>query len=366
MKIGFVSPRYYPYKGGIETLVQAIGEQMVTLGHTVDVLTLIDSDQIPKIETINGVTVRRFKKWIPGDVFLVGLPLLFYLSANRRDYEIVNAHSYHALPLFWCSVVCPDRHIASTHYHGKGHSRLADRLHPIYRPFGSWAVRRAQKVICASNFERELVHTHFHVDEGKIAVVPDGIPLAALQSAAPIDLPGIPLLYVGRLERYKRVDLAISALTCLPENYRLYVIGNGSEEEALRKQTTEAQLTERVSFLKNISDSELYQWYQGAKVLVMMSEAESFPMTSLEAMAAGCRVVCGSSPPFTELAKQYPEQIFITHDTSPQALADQIVKAANLTGRAEADLAEYSWSAVAQTTLGIFETVVSTHMGSNP
>jgi glycosyltransferase involved in cell wall biosynthesis len=364
MRIGFVSPRYLPYKGGVETLVQAIAERLAAAGHQVEVLTLVDSAELPEIEVVNGVTVRRFKKWLPGDVFIVGLPLYFYLRAHWKDYDVVNAHSYHAMPLFWTGLVCPERLIASTHYHGKGHSRLANVLHPFYRPFGSWAVRRSQQVICASQFEQELVCTHFRVSQEKTVIVPDGIPLASLRTALPFELPGVTLLYVGRLEQYKRVDLAIAALACLPENYRLYVIGKGPEEQPLRQQTMDAGVSERVSFLKNVPDAELFRWYRSAQVLVMMSEAESFPMTSLEALAAGCRVVCNSNPPFTELAQRYPQDILAADNTSPQALASRIQSAAEIAGRANADLHDYSWDTVAQSTLKVFESVESLPEGN--
>lgn len=359
MRIGFVSPRYLPYKGGVETLVQAIAERLAAMGHQVEVLTLVDSSELPEVEVVNGVTVRRFKKWLPGDVFIVGLPLYFYLRAHWKEYDVVNAHSYHAMPLFWSGLICPERLIASTHYHGKGHSRVANMLHPFYRPFGGWAVRRSQKVICASEFEQDLVRTHFRVSQEKTVIVPDGIPLASLRTALPFELPGVSLLYVGRLEQYKRVDLAISALASLPEDYRLYVIGKGPEEPSLRQQTQEAGLAERVSFLKNVPDAELFRWYRSAQVLVMMSEAESFPMTSLEALATGCRVVCNSNPPFTELAQRYPQDILAANDTSPQALAGRIQSAAEIVGRANADLHDYSWDTIAQSTLRVFETVAS-------
>ena len=364
MKIGFVSPRYWPSKGGIETLVQAIAERLVTSGEEVEVLTLVNDSDAPAQEVVNGVVIRRFRQWVPGTVFMIGLPLYRYLVEHRDDYDVINAHSYHAMPLFWSSLVCPERLVASTHYHGKGHSRLANGIHPFYRPLGSWAVRRAQRVICASVFEKELVAAHFQVAEDKIAIVPDGIPLDALQSAQPFDLQGIPLLYVGRLEKYKRVDLAIQALASLPEPYRLYVIGKGPDEPHLRQLVLDADLADRVTFLKYVPDDELFRWYRSARVLVMMSEAESFPMTSLEAMAAGCRVVCSPAPPFTELARDFPEEIYVTADTSPEAVARSIRHAAEPDGRAIADLGAYSWDHVAQLTLQIFKGCVSLERGA--
>lgn len=358
MKIGFVCPRYLPYLGGVETLVRAIAERIAAQGHQVEVLTLVDSDPLPEEERINGVLVRRFKQWFPGEVFIVGLPLYFYLKRHCQEYDVLNAHSYHAMPLFWSSLACPDRLVLSTHYHGKGHSPLANWLHRIYRPFGSWAVSRARRVICASEFEQGLVCTHFHVNEGNTVIIPDGIPITDLQAARPFDQPGVSLIYVGRLEPYKRVDLAITALAHLPQEYRLFVIGRGPAGEQLKKCAQEAEVQDRVRFLENVSDPDLYRWYRTARVLVMMSEAESFPMTSIEALAGGCRVVCNSFPPFTELARQFPGDILIVQETSPQAVAEKVRTAGEIVGRASSDLSAYSWDTVAQITLDAFKDIL--------
>jgi len=359
MKIAFVCHRYAPYRGGIETLVQAIAERLSAWGHQVEVLTVDTSGTLAAEEKVNGVTIRRFREWVPGGVYYVGLSLLPYLLARGRDYDIVNAHNFHAMPLLWASAACPSRLVASTHYHGHGHSGLANLMHPIYRPLGRWAVRRARRVICASDYERALVRSHLGVAEDRLDTVPDGIPLAALRSAQPLGLPGTALLYVGRLEKYKRVDLAIAALAGLPQDHRLYVIGKGPEELILRQQARQAQVADRVTFLKDVPNDMLFRWYRSAQVLVMLSEVESFPMTSLEAMAAGCRVICGSRPPFTELAKRYPEAVYTVRDDSPGTLVDQIRAAASVSARVDVDLSEYDWGSIARATLAIFTKVAS-------
>lgn len=355
MRIGFVCPHYTPFRGGIETLVQSIAERLAAWGHRVEVLTLTTSAANPEKEEINQVMVRRFRERLSGDAYPVGLPLLSYLLAHREDYDVVNAHNYHAIPLFWSSLAGFRRLVVSTHYHGKGHTRVANWMHPFYHPFGSWAVRRAHKIICASQFEQELVCAHFGVEKDKTKIIPDGLSLAALRSARPLDIPAPALLYVGRLEEYKRVDLAIAALSHLPEQYRLYIIGKGQQEGELRQQTSQMKVEDRVVFMKDVPDEMLYRWYRSAQVLVMMSEAESFPMTTIEALATGCRVVCGARSPFTELAARFPEAVFPVQDASPQVLADQIRIVTGLPERASVDLSPYDWDNIACETLKIFE-----------
>jgi len=107
-----------PYRGGIETLVQSVAERLVSWGHQVDVLTLTTAATLPGKQEINRVVVRRFRERLSGDVYPIGLPLLPYLLAHREDYDVVNAHNYHAIPLLWSSLAGFRRLVVSTHYHG--------------------------------------------------------------------------------------------------------------------------------------------------------------------------------------------------------------------------------------------------------
>jgi glycosyltransferase involved in cell wall biosynthesis len=288
---------------------------------------------------------------------LVGFSVFPYLLKHGNEYDLINAHNYHAMPIFWSSIASARRLVVSPHYHGKGHTGLANWIHPLYRPFGSWAIRRAQQVICASKFEKDLVCKHLRVSDNKIVIIPDGINLSALQSAKPLDIKPHALLFVGRLVEYKRVDLAISALYYLPEDFKLFIIGNGPQEDLLRNQAAKLNIDTRVEFLKNISDDMLYRWYQSSQILVMMSEAESFPMTAIEALAAGVKVVCQACEPFTELADQFPEAVFPLRDISPLSLANHLKYISSLPGRVNVDLKNYDWNFVSLNTLKIFEKV---------
>lgn len=98
MKIGFVTPGYAPYRGGVETLVQAIASRLCRDGHRIEVLTLDASGNLPQVEDMGGVLVRRFRERAPGGIYHVGLSLLAHMASHRDDYDIVNAHNYHAMP----------------------------------------------------------------------------------------------------------------------------------------------------------------------------------------------------------------------------------------------------------------------------
>lgn len=90
-------------------------------------------------------------------------------------------------------------------------------------------------------------------------------------------------LVIARLNRYKRVDLAIKA--CMSLNYPLKIAGIGPELEKLKRIADK-----NVEFLGNVEDDVLTLLIAGAKALIIPG-IEDFGLTSLEAQAAGKPVI---------------------------------------------------------------------------
>ena len=87
----------------------------------------------------------------------------------------------------------------------------------------------------------------------------------------------------GRLQKHKRIDLAIAAAEKL--NIPLRIVGSGRAEKVLREAASE-----RVVFLGKVSDTELRDAYSGASVFLQPQE-EDFGMMVLESFACGTPVV---------------------------------------------------------------------------
>ena len=89
-------------------------------------------------------------------------------------------------------------------------------------------------------------------------------------------------LYVGALEPYKRVDLAILAAN--GARHQLVVVGRGTQAESLR-----AIAGPTVRFLGHVSDDELRRLYRRAGVL-LFPQTEDFGITAVEAQSCGTPV----------------------------------------------------------------------------
>ena len=93
-------------------------------------------------------------------------------------------------------------------------------------------------------------------------------------------------LCVGRLDAWKRADLAIAALAHAPEA-RLVLVGRGPEEERCRRLAAELGVAGRVRWVARASDEELLELYAGARLVVVPAAGEDLGYVPLEAYLSG-------------------------------------------------------------------------------
>jgi glycosyltransferase involved in cell wall biosynthesis len=292
MKILFITHRYPPQTGGIETHVREIAVRLAERGHDVSVFTADSETGVPSRETVDDVSIRRFQSVTVNNSFHFAPQLA--LAIRGTDADIVHAHNYHSFPLLFAAVgVGDEQFVVTTHYHGQSQRRVWDSLLSLYRPLGRWAVKQADRVIAVSDWERDKLHTDLGINA---TVIPNGVSTDRFDNIDTIDRARPYLLTVGRLEEYKGVQHIIRAMRLL-SSYDLLVVGSGQHQTRLKEIAIEQGVSDRVSFLGYIDDDDLAKLYVNAEVYLSMSETEAYGMTIAEALAAGtpCVVRCAAA-----------------------------------------------------------------------
>ncbi|HEX8916922.1 MAG TPA: glycosyltransferase family 4 protein, partial [Chloroflexota bacterium] len=282
--------------------VAQLAGRMVRSGHTVEVLTESRSADLPVLERLDGVLVRRFTVPLTNHPYAVAPGLWWYLLTHRAEYDVVHAHNYHALPALSTVPARIQPLVFTPHYHGVATTRAGRLLHVPYRWIAAQIFRRSAAVICVSQWEAQLVGRHFPAVRDRITIIPNGVDVERIQAAAPVSAGKPLILTVGRLKGYKNVGRILEAMTHLEPGLRLVIAGDGPDRSALEQHARRLNLESRIRFLGHVPQSELDRWYRAARVFVTVSSEEAFGVTVLEALAAGARVVASDIPAHREVA----------------------------------------------------------------
>jgi len=346
MRIAQVCHRFYPNTGGIEKHVYEISKR-IAKKFEVYVITA-DRNGLPETEIVEGIKIVRFRSLHPSNSFYVAPQL--YVFLKRNDYDVVHAHNYHALPSLFASFAC-ERFVFTPHYHGRGGNLFRNLLHGPYRILGRRVFERAKAVICVSKHECDLVIEHFGIHKG-IRIVPNGIDLKEIRRIGRAEEEDF-VLYVGRLEAYKNVDVLVKAMKYIPE-MKLYVVGEGSFKMKLEKLAYRLGLSDRILFLGKVSEERKFALMKACSVFVNLSSLEAFGITVLEALACGSPVVVNGGSGLKEFAEKF-DCVFTT-DLEPKTVAERIKTAMGCDVRV--NLKEYDWDNVARRVMDVYESVV--------
>jgi D-inositol-3-phosphate glycosyltransferase len=175
---------------------------------------------------------------------------------------------------------------------------------PKYRIAGERAVARgADQVIAASESEQQTLIEEYGASPARISVIPCGVdtemfrPLDSREARVSLGLdPDVPvLLFIGRIEPLKGIDVLIRASAQLDGRFQLLVVG-GDEKDAMRIHelhtlAEEMGILGKVVFADAVPHEELPRYYNAASICVVPSYYESFGLVALEAMACGVPVI---------------------------------------------------------------------------
>lgn len=130
------------------------------------------------------------------------------------------------------------------------------------------------------------------------------------------------------LKKIKGLDVLIKALKRLPENYKLYIVGDGPERELLEAEVNSLGLANRVKFAG--AHMKAFRYLPFFDVFTLTSWSEGFSLSLLEAALYGKPCVSSN---LQDIKEKYGENVFYFDMPDEQALADAILKAASEEGR---------------------------------
>ena len=214
----------------------------------------------------------------------------------------------------------------------------------------------ADRIVAISESLRRFTVERVGVPARKVETIHYGLdaPPAAWGSNPPDDVPegARIVLSTSRLTRQKGVDTAAAALSLLPDDVHLVVLGEGPERSSLE--------APRVHLPGRVPD--VTAWLRRASVYVQPSRWEGFGLGVLEAMVCGVPVVATNVSSLPELVADGETGVLVPPD-DPAALARGIERALSdpRLGEAGRERArrEFSVARMADRTAALYGTLLS-------
>ena len=169
------------------------------------------------------------------------------------------------------------------------------------------------------------------------------------------------LLFVGRLMPQKGVEVLLDALTRLPVDIGLDIVGDGPDRASLEARAATLGVTSRVAWHGAVKQPELPPLYQRAAILVVPSSEEGLGLVAVEAQLCQTPVVAFASGGLPDVVQDGVTGLLV-HERGSEALAAAILNilerddrgaALGQAGRARA-LVRFSPESVARTYAGIY------------
>jgi glycosyltransferase involved in cell wall biosynthesis len=352
-----------PQAGGAELHLREIFTRIVALGHSVDLLCS-SWEGAPLRANLDGIEVHRVGNRNTY-AFLARRYFEKHLRLNNYDIVIEDLNKVPLYTPLWGvkGLVALVHHLFGATVFREAPMPLAaavwlseQPLGFLYRsiPFEAVSVSTADDLV-ARGIRRHLIRVIYNgVDSARLT------PNPAERSPTPL------FVYLGRLKKYKRVDMVIRAFAALNiPSACLEIAGSGDYRASLEGLVNSLQLTNRVKFLGFISEEEKVHLLRRAWASTLASPKEGWGISNLEAAACGTPVIAANSPGIRESVID-GETGFLVPQGDVEAMAAAmrgIVESRNLVdvlGNAGRRFAEaFTWERSAKETLAHLEEVVA-------
>lgn len=341
MRIALMTNNYKPIMGGVPISIERLARELEAMGHEVTIFAPTyreqqEEENVFRYATcmkhfIGGIVLpnpfdRRIEKEFrrnPYDIIHVHHPMLIGRTAVHlsRKYGIPLVFTYHT------------RYEQYASCYTKGICKL-DRIMPFYL---HTFLKHCHFVFAPTAGMQRYLTDCCHVPLEKTGVLPTGIERRNFEISeeqardvrARYEAEHMPLLLtVSRMAHEKNVSFLLESLAKVKQIYgkpfRMLMVGDGPDLEALRKQSERLGLWEQVVFTGAVPNERIGEYFKAADGFLFASRTETQGIVVLEAFAGATPVIAVRASGVEDLVDDGVNGILTEEDTGEYAekLAD--------------------------------------------
>lgn len=312
-----VSKYYYPYLGGIETLVKSLAEGMSAYHN---IVVCFATDGKDSTETINGITVHRVK--VNFSMMSQDVAFGYYLALKRlmEEYQPQYVHVHCPNPYVY-PLVLKAIHLKTKlilHWHSDILSKGI--VYRLIKPFETAILKRANLIVATSP---NYIHpsSPIYKYKEKTDIVQSGIITSDFELCNGDEKHIVEIreqygnkpliLFIGRHIPYKGIDWLIEIERMVKSDCQFIIAGSGPLTERLKQRS----ISHRITFTGRLSSDDLRCYTHAADIFAFTSntKAEAFGLALAEAMYCRCVPVVfhleGSGVNWVSLKGQTGEEV---------------------------------------------------------
>ncbi|MBC7320618.1 glycosyltransferase family 4 protein [bacterium] len=391
MRILILSPEFPPFQiGGVGQHVSDLSKALVNEKVETHVMTYKPINKPYKLseyEEIKGISVHRVSVLnlkVPNPyigIVQFNIHLLQKIVSFVKEVglpDLIHAHDWNVIlagiaasEIYNLPLVCT---IHSTVKSLGGTEMIETPIGKYITDIQQEGIRNAQKVICCSYAMAQELNELFHIMRGKIEIIPNGIHIEEFTNISKNVISDLysrlteegqkkVILFVGRLDSVKGVDIIIKAIKLLNiPSIRLVIAGDGP----LKKVYVNLAKGSDIIFLGFQKRYELLKLYKCASLVVMPSTYESFGIVALESMAAKVPLIASSVGGLAEIIQDGYNGILVPpNDIHKLAEAISIVlnnielRQKLIYNGFNTVINKYNWLNIASRTIEVYKKVLS-------
>lgn len=351
-KILIFSLVYYPkFIGGAEVTIKEVTDRIPSNEIEFDMITLRLDKNLPRYEKIGNVNIYRIgwsaKQKVSSDslpwylhlnkyFFLILGPIKALILNRSRKYDVIWSlmATYNSFSALFFKLLKPKIKFIFTLQDGDPISYIKRRALPLY-PFFKMIFTKANHIQAISSFLANwakemgascpIVVIPNAVDYELFSKKHDSVFLDKLAYHLGKKTNDIMLITTSRLVIKNAVADVIRSLQYLPENVKFIILGQGYEEQNLRKLVSQLKLESRVIFLGYIPHAEMPKYLQISDVFIRPSLSEGLGNSFLEAMASGIPVIGTNVGGIPDFLKDGETGLFCEIN-NPKSIAQKVEK----------------------------------------
>jgi D-inositol-3-phosphate glycosyltransferase len=373
--------------------IRQLSHEMGRRAHTMDIFTRRTNARTPEITEIDertrviqiaagplGAGKTDLRRYLPA--FRDGV--LAFQQREGRSYDLIHSHYWLS---GWVGQILKTAwrvpHVIMFHTLGEVKNRHhLDEREPEYRIDGERLVAQGvDRVICASEGEKDMLVALYGVPASRVTVVPCGVDTEVFRPHDRLEVRkrlGLPqrspiVLFVGRIEPLKGIDVLLRAVSHIDGRLAVLVIGGDGKDLARKAElaalAAELRIADKITFLDAVPHDDLPLYYNAADVCVVPSYYESFGLVAVEAMACGVPVIASRVGGLKETV-QDGQTGYLVPWLCPEPFAERLELLLNneplrrSLGREARMAAErYHWSEVAARVEDVYHDLVSQYRG---